>query len=150
MLGRCDSQTVSQQKESRLRPNVSKTYECMISRSNVLQEPCGREAPLPKRCKYHRKARLCFQTVAWAIKNKDSKSFFDALNIICDPSGNIFFDALNILLIPHPPMCLPQCQTQRDVLKGAFALLSIYCGLALQAKFVTFLILANRSVRIAG
>ena len=67
--------------------HVSKTCECAISRSNVLQQPYGREARLPKRCKYHRNVQLCIQTVAKAIENKGSQGIlFDALNIFFDPS----------------------------------------------------------------
>ena len=50
--------------------------ECSISRFNVLQKPYGREAPLPKRCKYHRNAQLCLQTVARAIENKGFQGIF--------------------------------------------------------------------------
>ena len=67
-----------------------KPCECSISRSNVLQKPSGREAPLPKRCKYHRNARFCLQTVARSIENKRFQFFF------------VFGCLKDIFLIPHP------------------------------------------------
>ena len=101
-------------KRQRRALNVNKPCECSISRSNVLQKPYGREAPLAKRC--NTTEMLAFVVLSPSFCKGHRKQgipgeyFFGCLKyVFFDPHG-IFFWSLThssrpFLASTHDPSC---------------------------------------------